>query len=272
MSAASVNLLVMPGYGWISLTTDYGLTDGFVATCHGVVARLAPAVGVLDVTHLVPPGDITRGAVVLAQTVGELPPAVHVAVVDPGVGTGRRGVALETSGGLLVGPDNGLLLWAADALGGTERAVELTNPDWHAATVSHTFHGRDVFAPVAARLALGAELADAGSLVDPAELVRLPDPVVTSGSGWFCAEVLAIDHFGNVQLAAPAAALDGLPPTLRVGHLPARRAATFGDAPAGTLVVLADSAGRVALAVNGGRADAVLSLVPGQMIRITDAS
>ncbi|MGW4463437.1 SAM hydrolase/SAM-dependent halogenase family protein [Micromonospora sp. NPDC004704] len=262
----------MPGYGWISLTTDYGLSDGFVAACHGVVARLAPAVRVLDVTHLVPPGDIGRGAAVLAQTVVDLPPAVHVAVVDPGVGTARRGVTLQTPGGLLVGPDNGLLCWAADALGGTERAVELTNPDWLAATVSHTFHGRDVFAPVAARLALGAEFADAGPSVDPASLVRLPDPVVGSGPGWLAAEVLSVDHFGNVQLAAPASALDGLGAALLVEGVPARRAATFGDVPSGALAVLADSAGRVALVVNGGRADAVLSLVTGQVLRIADAS
>jgi S-adenosylmethionine hydrolase len=261
----------MPGYGWMSLTTDYGLTDGFAAACHGVIARLAPTVRVLDVTHLVPPGDIARGAAVLAQTVGDLPPAVHLAVVDPGVGTSRRGVAIRTANGLLVGPDNGLLPWAADALGGIEAAVELTNPDWLRATGSHTFHGRDVFAPVAARLALGAKLADAGPAIDPAELVRLPDPVVATGPGWLSAEVLAIDHFGNVQLAAPAAALAGLGRTLRVGNLSARRGTTFGDVPVGGLVVLVDSAGRVALAVNGGRADAVLSVVPGDVLRVADA-
>lgn len=233
---------------------------------------MAPGVRVLDVTHLVPPGDVGRGAVVLAQTVVELPPAVHVAVVDPGVGTARRGVALQTPGGLLVGPDNGLLCWAADALGGTTLAVELTNPAWLAATVSPTFHGRDVFAPVAARLALGAELTDAGPTVDPTTLVRLPEPVVSSGPGWLTAEVLSVDHFGNVQLAAPASALDGLRSALLVDGVPARRAATFGDVPTGAVAVFADSAGRVALAVNGGRADAVLSLVTGQVLRIADAS
>src|SRR3954452_5408127 len=111
---------------WISLTTDYGLTDGFVAACHGVIARLAPAARVIDVTHLVPPADVRRGAAVLAQTVPYLPVGVHVAVVDPGVGSARRGVALATPAGLLVGPDNGLLPEAADALGGVTAAVELT--------------------------------------------------------------------------------------------------------------------------------------------------
>ncbi|MFI6759557.1 S-adenosyl-l-methionine hydroxide adenosyltransferase family protein [Micromonospora sp. NPDC050417] len=262
----------MRGYGWISLTTDYGLTDGFVAACHGTIARLAPAVRVLDVTHLVPPGDIGRGATVLAQTVGALPAAVHVAVVDPGVGTNRRGVALRCPDGLLVGPDNGLLPWAAQALGGIEGAVELTNPEWLAPRVCATFHGRDVFAPVAARLALGADPDEAGPAIDPAELVRLPEPVVAAGPGWLTAEILSIDHFGNVQLAAPAAALAALGTRLRVQGLPAHRAATFGDVPVGNLVVFEDSAGQAAVAVNGGRADAMLSLVKGQVLRITDAS
>ncbi|MEV4390309.1 SAM-dependent chlorinase/fluorinase, partial [Micromonospora sp. NPDC049580] len=175
---------------WVSLTTDYGLTDGFVAACHGVIARIAPAARVIDVTHLVPPADVRRGAAVLAQTVPYLPVGVHVAVVDPGVGTARRGVALATPGGLLVGPDNGLLPDAAAALGGVTAAVELTEPRWLAARVSGTFHGRDVFAPVAARLALGAPLAEAGPAVDPDGLVRLPPAVVARDAEGFTAEVL----------------------------------------------------------------------------------
>ena len=259
----------MPGYAWLSLTTDYGLSDGFVAACHGVVARIAPAVRVIDVTHLVPAGDVTRGAAVLAQTVAHLPPAVHVAVVDPGVGTARRGVAVRTPGGLLVGPDNGLLPWAATILGGVTAVVELTNPDWFPG-VSRTFHGRDVFAPAAARFALGAPLAEAGPAVDPAGLVRLPDPIVAVGDGWLEAEVLTIDHFGNVQLAAPASALDRLGPAVRVGDLPAVHGTTFGDAPAGELIVYADSAGRVAVAVNGGRAAGVLAATTGDVLRVAD--
>ena len=109
-------------YDWISVTTDYGLRDGFVAACHGVIARLAPAVRVIDVTHEVPPQDIRHGAMALAQTVPFLPEAVHVAVVDPGVGTARLGVVVVAEDGLLVGPDNGLLLPAAQALGGVRAA------------------------------------------------------------------------------------------------------------------------------------------------------
>jgi S-adenosylmethionine hydrolase len=260
----------MPGYPWISLTTDYGQSDGFVAACHGVIARLAPDVRIIDVTHAVPPGDVARGAAVLAQTVVHLPAGVHVAVVDPGVGTARRAIAVRAPGGLLVGPDNGLLPWAADALGGPREVVELTNRDWFATTVSHTFHGRDIFAPVAARLATGAALHDAGAALDPADLVRLPEPVVTIGDGWLEAEVLTVDRFGNVQLAAPASALDGFGPEVSVGGVRAVRGKTFGDSRAGGLVVFADSAGHVAVAVNGGRAVVVLAAAPGDVLRLTD--
>jgi S-adenosyl-L-methionine hydrolase (adenosine-forming) len=259
----------MPRYDWISLTTDYGLSDGFAAACHGVIGRIAPQVRVIDVTHLVPPGEVTQGATVLAQSVPHLPPAVHVAVVDPGVGTARRAVAIKAQHGVLVGPDNGLLPAAAEALGGIEHVVLLDRPSWHAPTVSPTFHGRDLFAPVAARLALGADLTAAGSTVDPATLVRLPEPVVASGEGWLEAEVTAVDRFGNVQLAAGAAALDQFGRGLRVGGLRAVLARTFGDAAAGELVVYVDSADRVAIAVNGGRAVAALGVTPGDVLRLT---
>ncbi|GIM81214.1 S-adenosyl-L-methionine hydrolase [Salinispora arenicola] len=254
---------------WISFTTDYGLADGFVAACHGVLARLAPTARVIDVTHLVPPGDVRRGAAVLAQTVPYLPAAVHVAVVDPGVGTARRAIALTAGNGLLVGPDNGLLLDAATALGGVDAAVELTNPDWLGARMSATFHGRDVFAPVAARLALGAPLADAGPAVEPGALVRLPTPLVQPETDGFTAEVLTVDHFGNVQLAATGALLKSLPRSLRVAHRPAVHARTFDDAPPGGLLVHVDSAGLVAVAVNGGRAADLLAVTPGDQLHVT---
>src|SRR3954453_12144401 len=197
--AGAVTLATMAGYAWISLTTDYGTFDGFVAACHGSIARIAPDVRVIDVTHHVPPADVSRGAAVLAQTAPHLPPSVHVAVVDPGVGTNRRGIAIGTPGGVLVGPDNGVLIWAAEALGGIDDAAELTNKDWFLGDVSRTFHGRDVFAPAAARIAAGAPLSDAGPSIEPDALVRLPDPVVIVGDGWLEAEVMTIDRFGNVQ-------------------------------------------------------------------------
>jgi S-adenosyl-L-methionine hydrolase (adenosine-forming) len=275
-----------PTYGWITLTTDYGLSDGFVAACHGVIARLAPAVRVLDVTHLVPPGDIRRGSAVLAQAVPHLPPAVHVAVVDPGVGTARRGVALEAGPSVLVGPDNGLLPAAADVLGGIRRCVALgsvapgsvapgsvapANLSWLPGPVSATFHGRDIFTPVAAAIATGLDLADIGPVAGPDTLVRLSDPVVITGDGLIEAEVTLVDHFGNVQLAAPGSALAGLVGPVRVGTVPAVKGETFGDVPPGEFVVYVDSAGKVAVALNGGRAVVALALSEGDIVRITSA-
>src|SRR5256886_9102552 len=217
----------MAGYEWITLTTDYGLSDGFAGVLHGVIATQAPWVRVVDVTHQVPPGDVSRGAAVLAQAVAYFPPAVHVGVVDPGVGTGRRAVAIQTPCGILVGPDNGLLSGAADALGGAISVVRLTNRSWFQPDVSHTFHGRDVFAPVAARLAAGVPLADAGPALDPATLVRLPEPVMELGDGYLEAEVVTVDRFGHVQLAAHGTALDGLGEHLLIGGGHATRPAQF---------------------------------------------
>ncbi len=260
----------MGGFGWISLTTDYGTFDGFVAACHGSIARIAPEIRVIDVTHHVPPADVARGAAVLAQTAPHLPPSVHCAVVDPGVGTSRRGIAVGTPGGVLVGPDNGLLVPAAEALGGIDTVVELTNKDWFLGDVSRTFHGRDIFAPVAARIAAGAPLSEAGQSVEADTVVRLPAPVVTVGDGWFEAEVLTVDRFGNVQLAATGGVLSGLSADLLVnGNVRARRGATFADVDKGDVLVYEDSAGQVAIAVNNGRAVVVLSVRPGDVVRVS---
>jgi S-adenosylmethionine hydrolase len=251
-------------YGWVSFTTDYGTTDGFVAAVKGVIAGIAPDARVLDVTHHVPPQDVRRGAAVLAQTAPWFPPAVHLAVVDPGVGTDRRGVAVVTARGVLVGPDNGLLLPAADALGGVTGAYELADPAYRLPAVSATFHGRDVFAPAAAHLCRGVEPSRLGPPV--ADLVRLPPPTVHIGPGEVRAEVLSVDGFGNVQLAATD--LGGLAGSVRVQGQPARVARTFADVPAGELAVLTDSAGYVAVAVNRGDAAARLGLRPGATVHI----
>ena len=268
----------MTGYHWVSFTTDYGRADGFVASCHGVIARIAPHARVLDVTHEVPAGDVRRGAVVLADTVIYLPPAVHLAVVDPGVGTERRGLAVVTAGGVLVGPDNGLLLAAADALGGVREAFELTEPAYRLREISATFHGRDVFAPAAAHLAHGVRPAELGPALSPEGLVQLPMPVCAVEPGRLEAEVLTVDHFGNVALAAGRDALQasGLGPGETValrwadGAVRALLAGTFGDVPPGEFVVLVDSAGRVALACHGGSAAARLGLRPGVVIVVSD--
>ena len=256
--------------GWISLTTDYGLSDGFVGVLRGVIARVAPDVRVIDITHDVHPGDVARGAAVIAQAVPYLPVAVHVAVVDPGVGSARRGIALETPSGVLVGPDNGLLVAGAEALGGIVGAVQLTNEAWHLPHVSATFHGRDVFAPVAARLALGEPFAEAGDAIDPRSLVRLPPPLVSVGHGYVEAEVLTVDRFGNVQLAAPASALAELTERVSIGGMRAWRRRTFAEAGRGELIVFGDSAGYAAIAINGGRAVVALSVEAGELVRIVN--
>jgi S-adenosylmethionine hydrolase len=221
----------------------------------------------------VPPQDIRTGAFFLERSFRYFPAGtVHVAVVDPGVGTARRAVLVEAASGLLVGPDNGLLPAAAAALGGIRRVIVLDNAAWHLPSVSATFHGRDVFAPVAARIASGEDPSLAGTQTDPETLVRLPDPVVVLGDGWLEAEVTAVDRFGNVQLAVSGAVLDGFPDGVAIGGLRASRGRTFGDARPGELVVYVDSADRVAVAVNGGRAVIALGVTPGDVLRLAARS
>ncbi|MGH3321128.1 MAG: SAM hydrolase/SAM-dependent halogenase family protein [Streptosporangiaceae bacterium] len=261
----------MGSYSCLSFLTDYGLQDGFVAACHGVAARLAPDVRVIDVTHLVPQGEIRRAAAVLAQTVPYFPPAVHVAVVDPGVGTSRRAVALEAGDSLFVAPDNGLLSWAADALGGVRRAHDITNSDLFVHPVSRTFHGRDIFMPAGARLAAGLELADVGPAVPPDQLTYLPTPRSRLADGYAWGEVVSVDRFGNIQLSLTAEQLGRL--GIRVGAGLVLKVAsgtyrvsyrdTFGSVTRGELVAYTDSAGLVAVAVNGGDAAGRLGLPPG---------
>ncbi|GAA4924616.1 hypothetical protein LX16_0056 [Stackebrandtia albiflava] len=258
----------MPTYPIVSLTTDYGLADGFVAACHGVIAQWAPDTRVIDVSHLVPPGDIRRGALVLAQTVPFLPRGVHMAVVDPGVGTTRFPVAIEAGFGILVGPDNGLLMWAAEALGGVQRAVTLTDTRFHRHPVSHTFHGRDIFAPAAAVLSSGVAPADLGEPVKPNDLVRLPDPKVTVTDGEIVAEVMSVDRFGNLQLAADGRTLDGFGEGFEIAGRSAVRGDMFAAADPGAVVVLVDSAGKVAIAVNGGSAAEELEARAGDVLSL----
>ncbi|WP_018686702.1 SAM hydrolase/SAM-dependent halogenase family protein [Actinokineospora enzanensis] len=252
------------GYDWVSFTTDYGLADGYPAVCEGVIARIAPAVRVLHVSHEVPRQDVRRGAELLAQAVPYLPAAVHLAVVDPGVGTARRPIAVVVPGAVLIGPDNGLLLPAADALGGVVGAYELAELSLQ--PVSATFHGRDVFAPVAAHLAAGVAVREVGPEIDPTSLVRLPAPVTRVEAGRVLTEVLGVDTFGNVQLAATGVdAPLGAHVHAQVGDrsVEAVVGRTFADAPAGEAVVLIDSAGRVAIAVNGGSAAELLAARTG---------
>jgi len=266
-------------YNYLSFLTDYGLEDGFVAACHGVAARIAPAARVIDITHLVPPGDVRRGAAVLAQTVTYLPPAVHVAVVDPGVGTVRRAIAVTAGESVLVGPDNGLLSWAIAALGGARQAVQLTNGELWLHPVSATFHGRDIFMPVAAHLSAGGDLAAAGDEIATADLVELPAPTSRVQDGEAEGEVMSVDRFGNVQLSIPAADAGllgigiGAPIAVRCGRrqLTVPYLDTFAAGAPGEIVAFTDSAGLISLAINAGDAAQQLGLPPGAHVRLSQA-
>jgi S-adenosylmethionine hydrolase len=266
-------------FDYLTFLTDYGLEDGFVAACHGVAAKIAPGARIIDITHLVPPGDVRRGAAVLAQTVPYLPPAVHVAVVDPGVGTARRGVAVQADESILVGPDNGVLSWAVAGLGGADRAVQLTNGELWLHPVSPTFHGRDIFMPAAAHLAAGADLATAGTEIKPTELVTLPAPTSRVRDGEAEGEVMSVDRFGNVQLSIPAAEASrlgvrfGAPLVVRCGRrqLTVPFLETFAAVAPGEIVAFTDSAGLISLAVNAGDAAQQLGLPPGAHVRLSVA-
>jgi S-adenosylmethionine hydrolase len=247
----------------ITFLSDFGLQDAFVGTCHGAMKRIAPDAEIIDITHGIPPQQVLQGALVLANTLPYMPEGVHLAVVDPGVGSHRRALAVRTGDGrLLVGPDNGLLLVAADALGGVAEAHELANPEYALDSVSRTFHGRDLFSPAAAHLALGVEPAQLGPPIDPQALVRLDVPEPEVGQNRIRASVLYVDHFGNMQLNLKRAHLEdgGVLPGVTVElELALERyfavaARTFADARAGDIILYEDSFGNIAIAISGGSA------------------
>ena len=259
----------------ITFLTDFGLEDDFVGTCHGVIAGIVPDARVIDLTHGIRPQAVLQGAVVLRNTIGYLPVGVHLAVVDPGVGGDRRAVAVRTRDGrLFVGPDNGLLLLAADALG-IAAAHEVSEPAYRLPNVSRTFHGRDVFAPAAAHLAAGVPLERLGPALDSAGLVRIdvPEPALVGGE--LAASVLAVDRFGNVatsagreQLEQVAAVGDRVEVRLALDSYHALVAETFADAGPGELILYEDSYGLVTLAISGGDAARLTGVVPGDELRV----
>ena len=251
----------------ILFLTDYGLDDGFVGTCHAAIARVAPDVRVIDLTHGVPPHDVLAGALALHEAAPHAPPdAVFLAVVDPGVGTERRGVALASGEAFLVGPDNGLLVLAARDLGGPSRAVTIDPGRVALGPVSATFHGRDVFAPAAARLALGADLRDLGHEIDPSGLAVVEPDEPQVAPGRLGTSVLGIDRFGNLRLTARPEHLDaaGLGDDLVLGWggdpVALRRVGTFGDLGPDELGLVEDSGGWLAVVRNGSSAARTLGL------------
>ena len=266
-------------YDYITFLTDFGLQDDFVGVCRGVMKRIARDAQILDVTHGIAPQAVTQGALVLARSVPYLPHAVHLAVVDPGVGSERRAVAIRTeSGRIYVGPDNGLLVIAADADGITG-VRSLTNPHYHLDRVSHTFHARDLFSPVAAHLAAGASFEDLGDEVDPASLVRIDLPAALVVGGELTATVLDVDRFGNLGLNVTTGEIDdlGVSPgdtvelSFPLTPYYAVVGETYADAARGELILYEDSYGVWAIAINGGNAAALTEAAPGDVVRIRAA-
>lgn len=262
----------------ICFLSDFGLDDDFVGLCKGVILRLAPEAAVIDLTHEVPGFAVEAGAEILEHATRYMPEnTIYLAIVDPGVGTERRALALQSKGGaLFVGPDNGLLVPAVESTGGIASAVALTNPDYHLQPVSNTFHGRDIFAPAAASLASGLEIERLGETLDPASLERVElSGVKKEGANTFMTTIISIDRYGNARLSATAeeAGID-LGALLKVeagesGEMLVRYVDTFGHSKVGDLVLVPDSHRCLSLSVNKGHASRALALEVGGQVRLT---
>jgi S-adenosylmethionine hydrolase len=256
----------------ISFLTDFGLDDEFVGVVKGVIARISPEVRVIDVSHTVPRGDVRQGALALLRAIQYLPNGVALAVVDPGVGTDRRAIAVRTQWGFFVGPDNGLLAPAVAMVGGADLIVSLEDPRFQLPAAGSTFHGRDIFGPAAAVLATGeADPTDLGPVVPLESVTPLMLPLVEIEGVAARGEVLWVDHFGNSQTNVTPADLSSL--GLAVGDTLTVRVGTaehvmfwvpaYGDVADGEGLVHVDSYGQVAVAVRGGRADSTFMLHQG---------
>jgi S-adenosyl-L-methionine hydrolase (adenosine-forming) len=262
----------------VSLLTDYGREDDFVGVCHAVILGIHPEAQIVDVSHGIARHDVRQGAIVLRNTLPYVPKGVHLAIVDPQVGTERRAIALQTDDGrILVGPDNGLLSLAWQSCGGIAEAVDVSRSPHRLEPVSATFHGRDLFAPVAAHLAAGAPLAEAGETVDPDALETIVLPEVRREGDTIIAHVLTLDRFGNVslnlshnELAGTGIVLGGQV-ELRVGaeRYLANVAHTFADVRAGDILVYEDSYRALSIAINRGDAAATMHVGPDAEVRIT---
>lgn len=263
-------------YNTISFMSDYGLDDEFVGVVKSVIRSIVPEAEVIDITHGIAPHDVRAGGLALARASQYLVPGVVLAVVDPGVGSDRRAVAVEVGGGasVLVGPDNGVLAAAVAMVGGATAAVELDNAVFHVPAPGPTFDGRDIFAPVAAHLCAGVPLHQLGSPIDPGSLMPGLLPVGGRDGEVVSGEVLWTDHFGNLQLNLDPDDLDGFggEVVLTFGAKTRRavRVTTFGQIPDGAIGLLVDSYGLLALAVSGGSAAEELGLADGSAIRVED--
>jgi hypothetical protein len=261
---------------FVTFLSDFGTSDDFAGICHGVINLICPEARVIHITHGIQPQAIGQGARVLAGAIPYLPAGVHLAVVDPGVGSERRAIALRAADGRhFVGPDNGLLIPAAEVCGGVVEAVAITNPRVMLQPVSRTFHGRDIFSPAAARLAGGMPLAELGPAIEPARLVRRSTPDHRVEGSMVHAAVQYIDRFGNIQLAVSAGELDGLFQVGRMAEIDtgddryyARCADTFADVGAGEFVLYEDSVGLLSFALNQGNAAELTATEVGDEIAV----
>ena len=262
-------------YDPVSFLSDYGTEDEFVGVVHSVLRSIAPHAAIIDVTHGVPAFDIRAGALTLARSAQYLCGGVVLAVIDPGVATNRRAVAVEVGDGdsVLVGPDNGLLAPAVALVGGASRAVSLTEAVYQLPAPGPTFAGRDVFAPAAAHLANGVDLAELGEEVDVAGLVPGVMPVAVVESDGIHAEVLWSDRYGNVQLNVDPDELSRLSGAngsvqVRIGERVhrARRVTAFDEVSTGGLGLTVDSYGLVALVAARASAAAHLGVGPGDAV------
>ena len=262
---------------FITFLSDFGLQDDFVGTCHGVIKRIAPDAQIIDITHGISPQQVLQGALVLSNTLPYMPLGVHLAVVDPGVGGARRALALrDVDGRLYVGPDNGLLVHAAEQLGGIVEAHELANPAYALQPVSRTFHGRDLFSPAAAHLASGVDLHELGPPVAPEALARLDIPAADVSGARARASVLYVDRYGNMQLNLSREHMDAIDisPGTRV-ELECRgeryyavAARTFADARPGDIILYEDSYRNIAIAISRGNAAEMLSVRAGDAVHV----
>jgi S-adenosylmethionine hydrolase len=253
----------------ITFLSDYGYEDEFAGVCRAVIAQIVPGAPLIDLSHGIARQDVRQGAIVLANALPSCPPGVHLAVVDPGVGSARRAVAVAAAEGrILVGPDNGLLSRALDRLGGALEAVELSRSPFRLEPVSATFHGRDLFAPVAAHLSLGARIDEAGEPIEPGSLVTLDLPTPRIGSDEFTVHAIHVDGYGNVTLDLDASMLadgplrPGVAMEIRApdGRFEGVWARTFADVQPGDVLLFEDSSGALALAVSGGDAAGLMDL------------
>ena len=258
----------------ITFLSDYGHADDFVGVCHGVMARIAPRARIIDLSHGIPRHDVRSGALILRRALPYCPVGVHLAVVDPGVGGERAAIALRTGDEdrILVGPDNGLLALAARRFGGAIEAADISHSPFRLEPTSKTFHGRDLFAPVAARISAGALLAEAGEPIDPDEIVQFDMPLARAEGDELVAHAIGFDRYGNVTLDVEHDEIAGfglkLGQRVEVAGHEAVYATTFADVPAGALLLYEDAYRTLALAVNRGSAAEQLGLDLDAEVRI----